>query len=509
MALLLMALNSNAATLEKLLMPGELTAAHAELEDQCGNCHDRTDKPRQRALCLGCHDHQGISADVSTGQGFHGRAARTAQCNACHTEHKGRGADIVHLDAGSFDHRKTDFQLTGAHALAACDACHQAGKKLREAPQQCVDCHRDDDSHRGKLGTDCAQCHETTSFKQTKFDHAKTRFPLTDAHSKVACAACHRDPGFKGAPMNCADCHAADDVHRGSRGTDCAACHGTVDWKQSRFDHVRASGYALEGKHAKLACETCHRGGDLKAALPKECGSCHAAADKHAGRFGAACADCHSQQEWPVHDYDHSVHTESRFALRDAHETLGCHSCHTGVLKQQQLAKDCYGCHAADDAHTGSMGRDCQSCHKETGWRDDVRFDHDFAKFPLVGLHVSVPCEECHASRAYGDAPVECLTCHRPKDVHEGRLGEQCASCHNANGWAFWQFDHGKQTEFALIGRHARLGCRDCHLESAPDAALPSDCWSCHYRDDIHDARFGRDCARCHGTESFRQAAMN
>jgi hypothetical protein len=507
--LALVAMMAHANPLEKLLMPGELTNAHADLENDCSQCHDRTDKSRQRALCLGCHDHETVAKDISTGQGFHGRSSSRSQCNACHTEHKGRSADIIRLDPGSFDHKRTDFVLSGAHVLVACDSCHKPGKKFREASSQCIDCHREDDSHRGQLGTDCAQCHETNAFKPVKFDHAKTRFPLTNAHSTVACASCHRDPGFKNTPMRCVDCHASDDVHRGSRGIDCATCHGTVDWKTSRFDHGKAANYPLEGKHASIACDACHRGGDLKAPLPKDCNGCHAAADRHAGRFQTACNDCHGQLEWPVHDYDHAKHTESKFGLRGAHEKLDCHSCHTGVLKQQQMAKDCYGCHAADDAHAGSMGRECQSCHKESGWQDDVRFDHDLAKFPLVGLHVSVPCEECHASRAYRDAPLECLACHKAKDVHEGRLGEHCEACHNANGWAFWQFDHGKQTEFALLGAHVPLGCQDCHREETHDLALPKDCWSCHYHDDVHDRRFGKDCERCHDTRSFRQAAAH
>jgi hypothetical protein len=505
----LMAATAYANSLEKLLMPGELTIAHADLESDCSQCHDRSDRSRQRALCLGCHDHENIVADIQKGEGFHGRAAGQGECNACHSEHKGRSADIIRLDSGSFNHRRTDLALTGAHVSAACDACHKKGRKYREAPRQCVDCHREVDSHRGKLGTDCAQCHETTAFKQAKFDHARTRFPLTDAHSNVACAACHRDPAYKDTPMGCVDCHAADDVHRSSRGGDCTSCHNMVDWKQSRFDHARVAKYSLEGKHATITCNACHRGGDLKAPVPKECNGCHAAADRHSGRFGIACKDCHSQLEWPTRDYDHVAHTESRFELRGAHEKLDCHACHTGVLKQQQMAKDCYGCHASDDAHAGSMGKECQSCHKESGWQDDVRFDHDLARFPLVGLHVNVPCEECHASRAYRDAPSDCMACHQAKDVHENRLGERCESCHNANGWAFWQFDHSKQAEFALVGAHLRLGCRDCHREVAQDMALPKECSSCHLRDDIHDGRFGRDCGRCHSADSFHQASMN
>lgn len=499
------ATTANAGQLEKLLMPGPLSRAHVKEEATCDKCHDNSDKTRQRQLCLDCH--KDVSADVAAKAGFHGRAAARAQCNACHSEHKGREADIVGFTPEAFDHARTDFLLDGAHDAVACAACHKAGKKYREAPRLCVDCHRDDDVHNAKLGTDCADCHDTARFKTTRFDHAKTKFPLLNAHAKAACFACHRDQTYKGAPGRCVDCHASDDVHHGSRGPDCASCHGTSGWKQTRFDHVKASGYALLGQHAKLDCDACHRGGDLKAKLPRECGGCHATADVHAGRFGTACADCHVQDHWTVTAYDHEK--GAKFALRGAHSRLECHSCHTGVLKQQKLPKDCAGCHGVDDVHAGSMGRDCQSCHKETAWRDEVKFDHDLSKFPLVGLHVGVPCEECHASRAYRDAPDQCFACHKAKDVHKGRLKDDCGSCHNPNGWDFWQFDHAIRTDFALTGAHARLGCRDCHRKPDHDYRQSGDCASCHHTDDVHDGQFGSNCGRCHETDSFKRVLVH
>jgi hypothetical protein len=169
------------------------------------------------------------------------------------------------------------------------------------------------------------------------------------------------------------------------------------------------------------------------------------------------------------------------------------------------MPKDCAGCHGVDDVHNGSLGRDCQSCHKESSWRDEVKFDHDLTRFPLVGLHVGVPCEECHATRAYRDAPHECVSCHRSKDVHKKQLGEECGSCHNPNGWSFWQFDHATMTDFPLTGAHDRLGCRDCHRMPEHESGTPSECASCHQGDDVHEGQFGRDCGRCHETASFRQ----
>lgn len=497
-----LALPSQAGQLEKLLMPGELALDHADIEAECDRCHDQGDKPRQRQLCLDCHDD--VAADVAAKNGFHGRKAATAQCNACHSEHKGRNADIVGLAPEAFDHKSTDFPLTGTHAAAPCAGCHKAGTPYREAPRRCVDCHRSDDVHDGKLGADCAACHGAVRFGTARFDHATTSFPLRDAHAKVGCFACHRDKSFKGAPGSCVGCHASDDVHSGSRGQDCEDCHGAVDWKRTRFDHTRASDFALLGRHARISCDSCHRSGDLKAPLSRECIGCHASADGHSGRFGTACADCHGQDRWQIEAFDHEK--RAKFALRGAHAKLACHACHTGVLERQQVSKDCAGCHAVDDVHKGSMGRDCQSCHTESSWRDGVKFDHDLSKFPLVGLHVGVPCEECHASRAFRDAPDECVACHRPKDVHKGQLGDDCASCHNPNGWDFWKFDHGAKTDFALTGAHDRLGCRDCHREPAHDLKLSSECVSCHRADDVHDGQFGRNCARCHSSQSFHQA---
>lgn len=494
---------SRATELEKLLMPGDLSRAHASIESECSLCHDRTDKPRQRQLCLGCHDHADVAADIAAGRGYHGRAAKSAQCNACHIEHKGRGADTVKLIPEAFDHARTDFLLDGGHVGVRCVDCHAAGRKYSQAPQECVACHRNDDVHQGKLGKDCAQCHGTAQFKSTRFDHAKTKFPLRGAHATVACFACHRDPGFKGAPGRCVDCHAGDDAHRGANGPDCAGCHGSDDWKRTRFDHAKASGYALLGKHASLACDSCHRGGDLKAPLPRECAGCHAATDVHAGRFAGACADCHAQDSWQVASFDHEK--RAKYALRGAHATLDCHACHTGVLKQQQLAKECVGCHAVDDVHKGSLGRDCQRCHQETSWRDEVKLDHDLTRFPLVGLHAGVPCEECHATRAFREAPHECVSCHRARDVHKDQLGDDCGRCHNPNGWGYWQFDHTTMTKFPLTGAHERLGCRDCHREPEHASSTAGECASCHQADDVHEGQFGRDCGRCHGTQAFRR----
>src|SRR5450631_2794732 len=98
MAISLMAVSSAfAASVETLLMPGKVTRAHEKQEPDCANCHDRSNVRTQTSLCLDCHKE--IATDVRERVRFHGRMANAGvgECRACHTEHKGRTADIVQL----------------------------------------------------------------------------------------------------------------------------------------------------------------------------------------------------------------------------------------------------------------------------------------------------------------------------------------------------------------------------------------------------------------------------
>jgi Cytochrome c7 and related cytochrome c/Cytochrome c3 len=506
-ALALYAAPAGATQIERLLMPGEVSTAHAKLEADCQKCHDRTDSDRQTVLCLDCHKE--IAADLKQTRGFHGHTFKPgAKCNACHTEHKGRNGDVVRFDRAAFDHTQTGYLLDGRHATTPCAACHVAGKKMREAPITCFGCHEKVDQHKGKLGKECQDCHTTTSWPKTKFDHDKTRFPLKGAHIRTACADCHADPTYKNAPRECIACHARDDAHKGTRGPGCGDCHNEVKWKDSSFDHLKVGKFALNGAHAKITCDACHRSGDMKVKIPDKCAGCHAADDHHGGRFGDSCGDCHSELKWTDAKYDHADPQKANWPLRGKHEKVACEQCHTTPVGKPKLATDCIGCHKADDVHRGSMGDKCASCHVETGWKDKVRFDHDMTRFPLVGLHANVACEECHPNRVYRNTVGACISCHKADDVHHGHLGKECADCHNPNGWKFWQFDHGKATKFALEGAHAKIECKACHIKPPDEVKPPTDCSGCHARDDIHQGGFGRDCGRCHSSISWRGAGV-
>jgi hypothetical protein len=496
-----------AANVETLLMPGKVSAAHAKLEENCSACHDKADRLRQTPLCLDCH--KDIAKDIVAQRGHHGRMANAdkTQCRACHTEHKGRDADIVNFTPEGFDHGVTDFPLQGAHAALACGNCHKKGVAYRKADTACIACHRAQDIHKNTLGEACANCHEVAAWNKIRFDHEKTAFPLREAHAKLECNSCHFGPRYKGTPKRCVDCHAPDDVHKGSRGEDCGKCHTMTSWKTAKFDHSKETGFALNDAHGTIECTACHTTGNYKDKIPKDCHGCHLAQDSHAGRFGTDCRSCHSEVRWKPLDYDHLKLT--KFALLGAHAHLDCHTCHTSDVARQKLATDCVGCHKSQDPHGGELGNACEQCHNNETWLGRVRFDHDLTSYPLLGQHVLAGCAQCHSSLAFKGAAKACVACHRAQDVHKGGLGDECAACHSPDGWNLWEFDHAKETGFALSGAHRKLTCANCHREPPKKLKLATDCASCHEKDDIHVGEFGRQCQRCHTTVSFSAASIH
>ena len=298
--------------------------------------------------CGDCHPdgHQGQLAPRA--------GAAAADCADCH--------GVSGFTPARFEleqHNKTPFPLSGAHRTANCRSCHlvdaQLGKKVdpavrtklarqrrpelvalvvmhpKQGPGDCSDCHRD--PHQGQFAAqtmaadDCAACHTTDSFAKIRFDHNRdSRFPLTGAHGKAPCAACHRGevirPGttqtirYKPLATSCASCHL--DEHRGQfsrangrseqreargadvsgaraagNGKDCSFCHGTDSFKKSSFTHQdrRYTTFALAGKHSSLPCGSCHRpvqiAGQIQTVryrpVPRDCEGCHA--DFHHGGF--------------------------------------------------------------------------------------------------------------------------------------------------------------------------------------------------------------------------------
>lgn len=495
----------HADSLQSLLMPGDVVSSHEKYEQECDQCHDTSNKERQGQLCMQCHAHKNIADDLSNKTGFHGQLSNREKndCKHCHTDHKGRNANIILLNTATFDHLKTDFPLKGEHTKTACNSCHKPEKKYAEAAIACYSCHKDSDVHEGKQGKKCDSCHKATSWKETAFKHEKTDFPLKNAHKETSCASCHINQKYKDTPTTCISCHQIQDVHRGSFGKKCDSCHNTKKWDNPLFEHNKKTDFPLYGEHKKASCNSCHVSGDLKKELPKKCYGCHKNDDSHKGQYGKKCDSCHTSSSWLKQKFNHSKAT--KFPLLGKHEITACNQCHKGDMYKEKLKSGCIDCHRTDDIHKGKQGRECNNCHNEKGWHNNVTFDHDLSSFPLIGMHAATQCEECHISDGYADAPSKCNQCHAEEDVHKTRLGTDCASCHNPNSWYTWLFDHNKSTDFSIDGAHQELGCYDCH-QTASNGELKSskDCISCHRSQDIHNRQFGRQCGDCHSTKSFK-----
>lgn len=490
--------------IESVLSPGRLIQGHAKWENECAKCHIRFDRKGQDRLCLDCH--QDVAQDVRGRTGYHGRMAPQS-CRDCHTDHKGADARIIELDTRRFDHTLTDFALRGKHAKARCEQCHEPPAKYRQARSDCLSCHRKDDVHKGSLGPKCADCHTETTWKEAKFDHGKTRFPLTGRHNDAKCTDCHKNKAdYKDTPGTCIGCHKKDDDsakgHKGRNGEKCSTCHDTRAWKPSTFNHDTATKYALRGKHRATACTACHTGPLYEVKLSTECYACHKKDDKHKGTLGKDCGSCHTERDWKERArFDHD---KTAFPLRGKHSTAPCESCHKSALFKE-APKDCIGCHKKDDKHEGTLGDKCADCHTERNWKNTSgRFDHDKTGFKLRNAHAApkVECKACHKdAKSFRHTPKDCDGCHRKDDRHEGQQGRDCGTCHNDKSWKVPGFDHAR-TRFPLLGRHAVVACKDCHATPRYKDA-PRDCYGCHKKNDKHKLAFGTRCEICHNERSW------
>lgn len=432
--------------------PRDCASCHAakdphkgQLGRSCQNCHSTTgwknvqgfDHARtgfaltgshRSVTCLSCHTGQRWKGLLTTCVSCHAnddahKGSRGTNCASCHTTSAWRSA--------TFDHSTTGFPLIGAHASASCSGCHGAGNAIKHPSRTCNACHAKDDVHKGQNGTDCASCHNARSWKQTSFDHDKmTKFPLLGKHDAVKCEGCHKQPPkVAKPPIACIGCHAANDVHKGSNGTDCARCHSATSWKISSFNHNTMTSFPLIGKHAGVQCQACHIKPAREVKLSAECGSCHAKVDVHLGKLGANCGRCHDSNDWKTKvRFDHDL---TRFPLLGKHGALQCAACHAD---KSFAAKGvtCASCHE-DKHHMGTLGTpaQCRDCHNTLDWKA-WNFDHDKAtQFALTGKHKGLICSACH-SRPGDPAKqgAQCISCHRRNDIHRGGFGEDCARCH-------------------------------------------------------------------------------
>jgi hypothetical protein len=423
---------------------------------------------------------------VSPGPVIAGHAKLEKDCGQCHEPFS----------------RKSQTRLCLAcHEAIAADrrsGTHFHGRQSDAARQECTQCHTD---HKGRE-------FDIVLLDRETFNHASTNFELRDAHRSVPCEGCHvRNVKFRDTAAGCYDCHKAQDPHKGRLGQACGDCHGEAAWARLKpYDHDKTR-FPLRAAHRTVACDACHVGERYKG-IGNACVDCHKIQDVHVGRYGPTCQSCHDQNKWTTIAFNHDKAT--KFPLKGAHVTVKCDACHTGDdIHQEKLGTTCMACHRKDDRHEAQLGPRCEQCHSQDSWRRVASFDHDLKRFPLIGRHAIVACEECHFSLRYKEASLTCASCHQD-DHHEGRLTPNCALCHNPNGWALWRFDHDTQTRYRLTGKHRGLTCQSCHVtKQVTKITLATNCSSCHQKDDVHHGALGQNCERCHVTTSFQEAVKH
>ncbi len=147
-----------------------------------------------------------------------------------------------------------------------------------------------------------------------------------------------------------------------------------------------------------------------------------------------------------------------------------------GKLTQShaKAESECSNCHVKFDRD--AQDQRCGECHKDV--RADLRERKGFhGKQPKVQS-----CKSCH-------------TDHKGRDAVIVQLDDK-------------RFDH-KLTDYVLGGKHAQAACKSCHTAGRKWREAPSDCNSCHKKDDVHKAALGAQCQDCHNDSDWKKATFD
>ena len=245
------------------------------------------------------------------------------------------------------------------------------------------------------------------------------------------------------------------------------------------------------------------------------------------GALTIPCENCHTAAAWrPIRAVLEFDHNKTRYPLRGMHEKVKCVDCHTKPVFTN-VGKNCADCHA--DIHRRQMGSNCEQCHTVQGWNIAVQQVKDHQnRFPLLGAHAAVQCEECHKQAAMGvflGLSTQCDSCHlkdwqnttNPPHASAGPAfaSSNCQGCHGFDTWLNANFNHAS-TGFPLTAGHANVPCTRCHINNNYNLQIaPTDCGNagCHLttwqqtNNPSHPAAGPAfavpNCANCHNTTSW------
>lgn len=429
-----------------------LTGAHAEIQNNCYDCHEG-DYNNTPNACAGCHTPQ---YDQSVNPN-HTALGLSFECEMCHTTQP----DWM---PANFPVHNEYYMLEGAHAAIAndCFTCHEGNYVT--TPNTCYACHipeynqTTDPSHTAaQFPTECEVCHNQLAWEPSTFNHDGQFFPIYSgehAGEWDMCSDCHNDP-TNYAVFTCLTCHLpgpTNDEHEGIPGyaynsEACLACHPDGS-STGAFNH-NVTSFPLTGAHTAVLCNDCHTTGYT--GTPTDCAECHSTAFNQsinpnhvALGIPNDCALCHSTEPgwqpagFPIHN--------NYYVLEGAHMGIAedCFECHEG--NYNSTPNTCYGCHASDYNQTNDPSHlsaqfptTCDDCHTQNSWVPST-FDHDGQYFPIYsGEHQGEweQCSDCHNNPG-NYALFTCLTCHEQgemDDEHEDVTGYvynsmACLECH-------------------------------------------------------------------------------
>jgi hypothetical protein len=210
------------------------------------------------------------------------------------------------------------------------------------------------------------------------------------------------------------------------------------------------------------------------------------------------------------------------------HEKVQCTQCHVKPVFTN-VGKNCEDCHT--DVHQRKMGTNCAQCHTVQGWNVAVQQLKDHQnRFPLLGAHAAVQCEDCHKGAAVGQfqgLSTACISCHQSdfqKTTNPNHVAAQfpqtCETCHTFDSWLGATVNHAAPPiNFPLTNGHANVPCASCHVGGNYSLQIAAtDCGNsqCHLTtwqqttNPNHSAAATvfpvATCSTCHNTVSWQTA---
>ena len=227
---------------------------------------------------------------------------------------------------------------------------------------------------------------------------------------------------------------------------------------------------------------------------------------------------------------------DTRGGVSSHAEITACGRCHPPPWTTEVVSDRCAACHleVIVEVDSGEVlhGRlpdatRCLGCHTEHRGADARpiaagRTPHESFGFSLRGHDRRADgqpfgCADCHPETIRSFAIGTCTECHDRESSgfaaeHVRSWGDECLGCHDGvDRYGHDRFDHGR-SRFALTGRHALIGCSECHEGTRSQATFsqaPAACVGCHPEPGEHLGQFGTECSDCHSTDGWQGARFD